>query len=41
MHYRVWGSLIGSLMLRSIDRAQMVEVLENNGLELPLSLQRR
>ena len=32
VHYKVWGSLIGSLMLRSIDRAQVVyESMELRG----------
>lgn len=32
IYYKAWGSLIGSLMLRSIDRAQMVyESMELRG----------
>lgn len=35
VHYKAWGSLIGSLMLRSIDRAQVVyESMELRGFDL-------
>ena len=34
LHYKAWGSLIGNLMLRSIDRAQVVyESMELRGFD--------